>query len=159
MKTQSAKAKGRRCRRCKEVFYPEGDSRICDECKKRCSTCNTYLTEDNWDLTGRLLRNQYRCKECVSLGVKSTRGNKGFCQESYDLKRHYGISKKERDFLFKKGCEVCGSRKRLCVDHDHQTGKVRGCLCSRCNTAIGMFDDDRKRLLSAERYLRCSEEK
>lgn len=41
----------------------------------------------------------------------------------------------------------------LYVDHAHQTGKVRGLLCNACNTAIGLFEEDRARLLSALSYL------
>jgi len=43
-------------------------------------------------------------------------------------------------------CAICGKpptkgRKRLSVDHNHTTGKVRQLLCGRCNTAIGMTDE------------------
>jgi hypothetical protein len=39
------------------------------------------------------------------------------------------------------------------VDHAHVTGKVCGLLCNACNTAIGLFEEDRARLLSALSYL------
>ena len=48
-------------------------------------------------------------------------------------------------------CAICKGRdgvgklrwKRiLCVDHCHTTGRVRGLICSRCNTAIGMLRDN-----------------
>ena len=38
-----------------------------------------------------------------------------------------------------------GSEMPLSVDHCHETGKVRGLLCHRCNTAIGLLRDDPER--------------
>jgi hypothetical protein len=75
--------------------------------------------------------------------------------------RQYGVTQEEYDLLFKKQkgcCKICGTkkpghRKNFCVDHDHETGKVRGLLCSRCNFGIGLFDDDVGVLKKAIRYL------
>lgn len=43
--------------------------------------------------------------------------------------------------------------RRLSVDHDHVTGKVRGYLCSACNQALGGFRDDPVLLRRAARYV------
>lgn len=43
--------------------------------------------------------------------------------------------------------------KKLCVDHCHETGEVRGLLCSKCNTAIGMFQEDINVMYRAIEYL------
>ena len=59
-------------------------------------------------------------------------------------------------------CAVCGttkpgrSHKKMCVDRCHATGVVRGCLCHRCNRAIGMFKDDPELLRKAATYLERS---
>ncbi len=37
-------------------------------------------------------------------------------------------------------CSICGSTKRLVIDHDHVTGYVRGRLCTHCNNRLGKFE-------------------
>ena len=54
-------------------------------------------------------------------------------------------------------CKICGALniagRRLAVDHDHKTGRIRGLLCSRCNMAIGLFKDDLDLLRRAFEYV------
>jgi len=45
------------------------------------------------------------------------------------------------------------SEKRLSIDHNHSTGRIRGLLCSKCNLAIGLLKEDVKTLKRAIRYL------
>lgn len=62
------------------------------------------------------------------------------------------------------GCAICGAedagggskheKRRLMVDHSHETGKARGLLCSACNLAIGSMKDSPERLEKAASYLR-----
>lgn len=59
-------------------------------------------------------------------------------------RRLYGIELEEYgDLLEHQGgnCAVCGAepgpRRKLDIDHDHQTGAVRGLLCLHCNLALG----------------------
>ena len=77
------------------------------------------------------------------------------------LKRAYGISydtylnmRDEQDGK----CAICGkyeeaSKRQFAVDHCHDTGKVRGLLCSNCNTGIGNLNDDINMLNKAIEYL------
>jgi hypothetical protein len=41
----------------------------------------------------------------------------------------------------------------LFVDHQHSTGRVRGLLCARCNTGIGLFDESVDLMGRAIKYL------
>lgn len=55
-------------------------------------------------------------------------------------------------------CAICGGERtgpgtRLHIDHCHKTGKVRGLLCSKCNTVIGLAGEDPVRLMNAALYL------
>lgn len=60
-------------------------------------------------------------------------------------------------------CAICnqpethkrnGKLKALAVDHHHASGRIRGLLCSDCNTGIGKLKDDHKVLLAAAKYLK-----
>lgn len=72
------------------------------------------------------------------------------------LKSNYGLTLEKFEEMIEDQdgcCLICGEAKKLVVDHDHETGKVRGLLCSPCNTGIGHFKDDVDRMLSAIDYL------
>lgn len=61
------------------------------------------------------------------------------------------ICKNPETVLWKKRNEI----KPLCIDHCHNTGKIRGLLCSRCNSAIGLIKDSTEILQSAIEYLKA----
>lgn len=76
------------------------------------------------------------------------------------LRRNYGLSPEDyQSMLDAQGgvCRLCGRTcedgKRLAVDHCHSTESVRGLLCRKCNTALGLFRDDPAILERAWRYL------
>lgn len=54
-------------------------------------------------------------------------------------------------------CHLCNrslTNKKVCIDHDHQTGLVRGILCSSCNISLGVFGDNIEGLMKVIEYLR-----
>ncbi len=77
------------------------------------------------------------------------------------LKRKFGVSLHEYDLMLteQKGkCACCGIHQnkltmRFAVDHDHDTGLIRGLLCGNCNTAIGKLGDNIEGLMKALNYL------
>lgn len=77
---------------------------------------------------------------------------------------HYGITVEEfeRRRVEQGGaCAIClivpikveGKPEPLHVDHDHETGTIRGLLCGPCNTSLGGFKDDPAVLQAAIDYL------
>ena len=82
--------------------------------------------------------------------------------KEYDRSRtiqQYGISLDTYNKILEHqggGCAICGTPpngRSLAVDHCHETSKVRGLLCSDCNTSIGKLGDTAENVQRAVRYL------
>lgn len=74
--------------------------------------------------------------------------------------QRYGLTQDDFDRLVERQGGVCAickepcpTNQRLSVDHDHETGEVRGLLCRRCNAGIGHFQERLDLLREAVRYL------
>ena len=165
IKTSSAKDKGRRkkvrvCRRCRQDYKPvEPLQKVCCDCRTKCSSCGITLSVNNQDKHSLLHRKNYKCKSCVASAVRKTTSREN--RKDYDLQRNYGITADQYKYMveIRKGlCDICKKKpkKTLCVDHCHRTNNIRGLLCNRCNTAVGMLDDCTENLRSAIEYLSCS---
>ena len=81
-------------------------------------------------------------------------------QHRSKLKRNYNLTVEEYKQLLqfqKNKCGVCGIILTMpCIDHDHQTGKIRGILCNSCNTGLGMLGDNLDNIINAFNYLKQS---
>jgi len=115
------------------------------------------------------------CKECVRKQRKewhSKPENKKKTRNR-NLQHAFGITVDDYDALYTKQngvCAICGKKeqkknkygvRRLVVDHNHITGKIRGLLCSCCNQGLGMFYTDSRHtdlLLNAVEYMRANDE-
>lgn len=78
------------------------------------------------------------------------------------IQNNFSISFVEALELFNRSqlenCEICGKSKKenekeLAIDHCHISGKIRGLLCSTCNSGIGLLRDDINILKKATEYL------
>ena len=65
-----------------------------------------------------------------------------------NLMKNYGLTLEQYDQMFENQGGVCAiceetniSDRRLVVDHNHKTGKIRGLLCYRCNVRVGFMED------------------
>ena len=74
-----------------------------------------------------------------------------------NIKYQYGLSREQYDALFTGLCAACGAvehgGKGWHVDHDHETGRVRGVLCHSCNVALGMLKDSAYRVSALLQYI------
>jgi len=72
------------------------------------------------------------------------------------MKGRYGITLKEYDTIFKEAplCEICFTRPSECLDHNHETGNIRGVLCNVCNQGLGKLGDTKETLYRAYTYLK-----
>lgn len=104
-----------------------------------------------------------QCKECKRATARKWREDHPDKVRTYwrraALKRLYGITIEEYDQLLADqggGCGICGQLnsnvRMMHVDHDHETGKVRGILCLHCNVGIGQLRHSVEILESAIEY-------
>ena len=87
----------------------------------------------------------------------------GYARRKRDARKQlYGLTHDE--FVVRLGaqehcCAICAkpfTQTRACVDHNHETGNVRGLLCNNCNVGLGLFKDSTATIQSAARYLAVS---
>jgi hypothetical protein len=109
-----------------------------------------------------------QCKLCLAAMERNRRATSPEYRQQQNLawrrsmlKRNYSLTLEEFDDIVAAqggGCAICGRQnfagRYLAVDHNHDTGKVRGVLCDGCNRAIGQFQDDPDLLEKAAIYIR-----
>lgn len=106
---------------------------------------------------------QERCNNCRSEHYQKVKHNRK-PQTKEDKRRYlinsYGITTDDYEDMLKNqnySCAICCSddwgKPSPSIDHCHNTGKVRGLLCNKCNRALGMFGDNVFNMVNAIKYL------
>lgn len=103
------------------------------------------------------------CKKCHNAGCK-VYADKNFDKIKNRNLKQYGITLEQYNKLFDQQdgkCCVCDkhqseSKRALAVDHDHETGEIRGLLCDNCNRGIGLLGDSISLLEKTIVYLKRS---
>lgn len=143
-------------------------------CKGLCENC--YMTQF------RRSRPEYRAY--MSEYLKKYRKDNPEIIAALDAKRRADPEKRKRDALTRRnsayrqkygitmvealdllnsqggGCALCKidlDEKTMNVDHCHKNGHVRGILCGKCNTGIGLLGDTHEALLEAASYVSGSD--
>ena len=113
---------------------------------RQCRKCFRVLPLDNFRFYNvRDNKRHHICRTCRNIHRKVVRNATAHEYESLLQKQN-------------NACAICGITpeeigKKLIVDHDHETLKVRGLLCWRCNSGLGFFKDNQAHLAMAIEYL------
>lgn len=153
----------------RNILLDDG-SIYCGKCKKVCDESHfkivTYAKSSKKKDTIQYIckENDSRLKEDyhrIKYNSKYRFTDKEKYQKDIKLQAVYGITLDEYNNLLEIQdgcCDICKKhftqfKKPLFVDHDHETGKVRGLLCNTCNGGIGLLKDDLNILNNAVAYL------
>jgi hypothetical protein len=126
--------------------------------RKRENTLRSYCRDcENFSY-----REYYKKNKASLLEVKKNYNKLNKEKNKFrDIKKLYGLSKESYNLMLtaQKGlCYICkNAMKKICIDHCHNTGKVRGLLCNSCNILLGHAKDDISLLSTASLYLFCSQ--
>ena len=113
---------GKPCKQC-QCTIKRVDNYTCIKCGHQRNILDRLNNPDKWKKSKQISDRKYRLKEAYNL-----------TSEEFALMANEQYNK----------CLIChkppdGKYKRLCIDHCHLTNKIRGLLCSKCNTAIGLM--------------------
>jgi len=107
-----------------------------------------------------LVKKTASCKECGLTTIYVYPNGKVKCRVSkrqqnkfYKRAKKYKVSTSVIRTVLKEACEACGKREKLCVDHNHDTGLIRGTLCHGCNVALGFVRENPETLRALARYI------
>ena len=142
---------------------------------KVCKVCGVRKSFDSYTLQSRAPdKKSNTCNDClksyrISVKERTSKYKKAYNLEKQDYIRYkrlyekYGVTKEWYFEQLEKQdhkCAICSCKEpkgngnvHFHVDHCHSTGKVRGLLCSSCNTALGNFKDSTELMLKAVEYI------
>lgn len=138
--------------------------KYCNKCKETKSI--TEFVKTKYTKSG-VTSNCKSCRNAYSKHRRETkyefvRATEKESHRRWRLFQMYGITRDEYDQKLadqNNCCAICGThvsntKRALAVDHDHDTNKVRGLLCGKCNTGLGQFQDSIELLEQAVNYLK-----
>jgi hypothetical protein len=127
---------------------------------KTCQKCGEERAADDFYLHRRA------CKPCVRDHQRNFRNSHPDYNHVRNLQRRYGLSADEYQTLLANHNFACGickveisyalgykGKRSVVVDHNHETGDVRGILCSKCNLVLGHARESTEILYQAIVYL------
>ena len=122
---------------------------------KRCNKCGKNLPLTRFHrrtYSSGTVGLQTRCKSC------QTNLRREYYKPDEKTRQKLKISDEfYEELMSNDNCQICGcTMTKKCIDHCHETKKIRGVLCNNCNTALGLFNDNQKVMKDAIQYLEQS---
>lgn len=127
---------------------------------KTCSTCGEEKPTDDF------YHQRRACKPCVREHQRRFRDSRPDYNHTRNLQRRYGLSVDEYETFIANqnfACAICEveisttlgykAKRPVVVDHNHETGEVRGILCPKCNLVLGHARENTTILYKAIVYL------
>lgn len=146
---------------CKECNYGHKPHKLPTEFKI-CTICGETKQIDDFSLLKKdKPYRQGECKVCKNKKKDVMRRTTGK-EKNKKLKQVFGITIDDYNKILEQQenkCKICGKEaktlnKNLSVDHCHATGKIRGLLCTHCNSLLGFALDNTSILENAIKYLK-----
>lgn len=134
---------------------------------RTCLNCEIAKPSDDFTILRTHTNKTYRrrvCRDCFNLATRKRRTTVLLVtRQRYRRMRQlakYGLTPEyyQKQVELQDGkCLICKKpTDKLYVDHNHVTGKFRGLICLKCNTVIGMADDEPTILEAAVEYLNAA---
>ena len=126
--------------------------RTCLNCGRRFSELNVKIKNG---------KGKFCCNDCYKEYRKKNSKDIKESNRLYQKKNRYGLTPEKYYLLFEQQnnkCAICEceftDRIKGFVDHNHVNGEIRGLLCNKCNTLLGMANDNIEILENAIKYLK-----
>ena len=131
-----------------------------------CKTCGIEKDESEFRIkqkctlaSGKI--KEYRNCHCINCFRVSQNSQRIERYPHAWIRNRYGVDDAMAKYWYQRSmqyCEICGKQwkpgqERLCIDHDHQSGKLRGILCKHCNHVLGHSRESVQILDNAKAYL------
>lgn len=121
---------------------------------RTCRACGKDKPHSDFPWAGRW---RHTCHVCLHERQLRLAAHDGLSRDVLLVLTKYKMTGREfqRLLIAQAGrCGICAKPlEKICIDHDHATGKVRGLLCPGCNTGIGLLGDTAESVARAVQYL------
>ena len=145
----------RECRR-KRLGVEVGAAKVCRKCGQKSD--HYYADSRNFDGL------QSICAKCSTIKSAAQYRAHRYRRKMYNRERNSGLTAAQIEQMLRDQdglCLICDSRIELdgrgansaVIDHRHDTGEIRGILCSHCNRGLGLFREDMCALHRAIEYI------